>query len=361
MSRIYVYAIIPAVQRQTFDVPGLWGADPQVRTICGKGVAAVVGASPPIDFRAMSREEAVRYLLAHQRVVEAVIRTTPTLPVKFGTTLPDDGAVARLLMRGAAVLAARLAELSQHVQVELIVSWSVEEAFREVAAEEAVARLKGEVEAQPAEATHDLRIALGRLVKASIDRKRESYRSRILAVLRPIATDLAENALMDDRMVANLALLLPESASEALDQRLAQLDEEFDGRLNFRCVGPLPPYSFATVEVSLPSFEVIDQARRALNLGDSARLADIKAAYRRLIQRLHPDHGATFLAGDGVSAQLTDAYKTLTRYATALPSMASEGAPAESECRFDRGTVEDAIIVAVRRQELAAACLEGAP
>lgn len=76
-------------------------ADPQVCTICGNGVAAVVGASPPIDFRALSREEAVRYLLAHQRVVEAVMRIAPTLPVKFGTTLPDEAVVARLLERGA--------------------------------------------------------------------------------------------------------------------------------------------------------------------------------------------------------------------------------------------------------------------
>ena len=69
---------------------------------------------------------------------------------------------------------------------------------------------------------------------------------------------------MDDRMVANLALLLPKPASDALDRRLAELDEEFGSRLNFRCVGPLPPYSFATVEVNPPSFEAIDRARRGL-------------------------------------------------------------------------------------------------
>ena len=154
------------MQRQRFDVAGLWGADPRVRTICGKGVAAVVGTSPPIDFRALSREEAVRYLLAHQRVVEAVMRITPTLPVKFGTTLQDEAVVARLLERGAAVLVVGLAELSQQVQAELIVTWSVEEAFREVAAEEAVAQLKSELEAQGSEATTDLRIALGRLVRS---------------------------------------------------------------------------------------------------------------------------------------------------------------------------------------------------
>jgi hypothetical protein len=360
MSGIYVYAIIPAMQRQTFDVAGVWATDPRVRAICGKGIGAVVGTSPPIEFRTLSREEAVRYLLAHQRVVEAVMRITPTLPVKFGTTLPDEAAVARLLEGGAAVLAARLAELSQQVQVELIVTWSVEEVFRQVAAEDAIAQLRSEIEAQGPEATTDSRVALGRAVKESIDCKREFYRRRILAVLRLIGTDLAENPLMDDCMVANLALLLPVGASEALDQRLAQLDAEFDERLNFRCVGPLPPYSFATVEVSLPSFDAVDRARRTLALGESADLAGIKAAYHTLIQRAHPDHG-TAPAGDGAATRLTDAYKTLTRFARALPSMHGKDASARTEFRFDRGTVEGAILVAVQRQEFASSSSDAVP
>lgn len=361
MSGLYVYAIIPAAEPRQFDVAGLWPADPQVRTICGDRLAAVVGAAPPVDFHDLPREEAVRYLLAHQRVVEAVMRSAPALPVKFGTILPDEAAVASLLVRGEALLAPRLAELSQHVQIELIVSWSLEEILREVVAEEAVTRLKAEVEAEPAGATNDLRIALGRLVKGSIDRRRESCRSGILAALRPIAADMVENALMDDRMVANVALLLPERASEAFDRRLAQLDEEFDGRLNFRCVGPLPPSSFATVEVTLQSFEVVDQARRTLRLGASAKLMDIKSAYRRLIRQAHPDLSASTSADGGQAAHLTDAYKTLVGYAESLPSANGKGAPADGGYRFDRGAVEGAIMVAVRRQELPASGPEGRP
>jgi len=361
MSGIYVYAIIPAAQPKQFDVAGLWPADPRVGTICGDGLAAVVGAAPPVDFRALPREDAVRHLIAHQRVVEAVMRTAPTLPVKFGTTLPDAAAVVSLLVRGKAVLAPRLAEFSQHVQIELIVSWSLDEILREVAAEEAVARLKAAVEAAPVGAANDLKIALGRLVKGAIDRRRECCRSRILAALGPIAADMVENALMDDRMVANVALLLPERASEAFDRRLAQLDEEFGHRLNFRCVGPLPPSSFATVEVTLPSFAVVDRARRALHLGASAKLMDIKSAYRRLIRQNHPDRSAAASVDAGQAAQLTDAYKTLISYAAALAAASGEGALADGGFRFDRGAVESAILVAVRRQELRASRPGGQP
>ncbi len=352
MSRIYVYAIVPATERQPFHVAGVWAPEPQVRTIRGDALAAVVGTAPPIDFRALSREDAVRYLLAHQRVVESVMRTSAALPVKFGTTLPDEAAVTSMLMRGAAVLAAPLIELSQHVQIELIVSWSIDDILREVAAEDAVVRLKAQIAAQAAGATSEQRLAIGKFVKDSIDRRRETCRSRIVATVRSVAADLVENSLMDDRMVANLALLLAKDASDALDRRLAELDEEFGKRLNFRCIGPLPPYSFATVEVSLPSFEAVDRARRVLSLGEKAGLAEIKSAYRRQIRQVHPDVTTAAPVNEGDATRLTDAYKTLMNYAEALPSAAGDEVPGETGYRFDRDTVEGSILVMVRRQEL---------
>jgi hypothetical protein len=358
MSRIYVYAIVPAVERQPFDVSGVWPAEPQVRTIRGNALAAVVGAAPPIDFRGLSRDDAVHYLLAHQRVVESVMRTSAALPVKFGTTLPDEAAVVSMLARGAPVLAAPLAELSQHVQVELIVSWSLDDILREVAAEDAVLRLKAQIAAQAAGATGDQRVAIGKFVKESIDRRREACRTRIVTTVRSVAADLVENAVMDDRMVANLALLLPQGASEALDRRLAELDAEFGERLNFRCIGPLPPYSFATVEVSLPSFEDVDRARRVLSLGEKADLAEIKSAYHRQIRQVHPDVTAAAQVVEGDAIRLTDAYKTLMNYADALPSAVGADVPGAAGYGFDRDTVEGSILVMVRRQDLSVARAE---
>ena len=358
MSRIYLYAIVPAAERSPFDAAGVWRGDPRVRTICADALAAVVGAAPPIDFRALSRDDAVRFLLAHQRVVESVMRSSAALPVKFGTTLPDEAAVVGMLVRGAMVLAGPLAELSQHVQIELIVSWSIDGILREVAAEDGVVRLKAEIAAQAGGVTGDQRVAIGKLVKDSIDRRRECYRSRIVATVRSVAADLVENALMDDRLVANLALLLATDASDALDQRLAELDEEFGKGLNFRCIGPLPPYSFATVEVSLPSFEAIDRARRVLSLGESAGLAEIKSAYHRQIRQVHPDLTAAAPGDESDTTRLTDAYKTLMNYAEALPSAAGDDALGETGYRFDRGTVEGSILVMVHRPELTVARAE---
>ena len=152
--------------------------------------------------------------------------------------------------------------------------------------------------------------------------------------------------------------MLAKDASDALDHRLAELDEEFGKRLNFRCIGPLPPYSFATVEVSLPSFEAVDRARRVLSLAERAGLAEIKSAYRRRIRQVHPDLTAAVPVDEGDATRLTDAYKTLMNYAEALPSAACNDAPGETGYRFDRDTVEGSILVMVRRQDLTVARAE---
>jgi hypothetical protein len=361
MSRIYLYAIVPAAERPPVEVASVWPGEPQVRIIQGDTLAAVVGAAPPTDFRALSREDAVRYLLAHQFVVESVMRSSAALPIKFGTTLPDEAAVVSMLKRGATALASPLAELSQHVQVELIVSWNIDDIVRECAADDVVVRLKAQIPAQPGGASNDQCLAIGKVVKEFVDRRREYCRNRIVTTVRSFAVDVVENALMDDRMIANLALLLAKDAGDALDKRLAELDKEFGERLHFRCIGPLPPYSFATVEVSLPSFEAIDRARRVLSLGESADLAEIKSAYHRQIRQVHPDLTAATFCEGGDATKLTDAYKTLMNYAEALPAAPGDEFAGEPGYRFDRDTVESSIRVMVRRQDFSVAHAEAQP
>lgn len=359
MSNVYVYAIVPPSAPSAFVVAGLSPGEPQVRVVHGDAIAAVVGASPAADFRSLPRQDAVNYLLAHQRVVETIMQSTATLPVKFGTVLPSEDAVVKLLARGAEILAPRLAEFADRIQLELVVTWDLNEILGEIAAEREVARLKAEVPASDVAADR-AKIALGRAVKQSIDRRRDAIRARILAELRPISFDLVENALMDDRMIANVALLLSSSAGRALDYKLAQLDQEFGERLNFRCVGPLPPASFATVEVDLPSFAAIDEARRTLRLGARARLSDIKSAYHRLVSHTHPDHAGATPSSERQTAELTSAYRTLLHYLEALPLAGREQGAADGY-RFDRSAIEDAILIAVHRRELGPASTEARP
>jgi preprotein translocase subunit Sec63 len=67
------------------------------------------------------------------------------------------------------------------------------------------------------------------------------------------------------------------------------MDKKYKGRLNFQRVGPLPPYSFSTIEVKKADFGEINKARKLLALGEEATLSQIKEAYWNLSSEYHPD------------------------------------------------------------------------
>ncbi|MBU1615516.1 GvpL/GvpF family gas vesicle protein, partial [bacterium] len=101
--------------------------------------------------------------------------------------------------------------------------------------------------------------------------------------------EFKRHELMDDKMIINIAFLIERSRQEDFDKRVEGLDVKFARKLNFRCVGPLPPYSFYTLEVRKMEFEEIDWARKRLGLSDLASKDEIRKAYHRSAASAHPD------------------------------------------------------------------------
>ena len=351
MTPTYVYGILPAGGPATYGVAGV-GEEGPIYSVSRGDLAALVSPSPRTDYRGLQRDEAVGYLMAHQRVVERVMQTSALLPVKFGTVLPDESWVRTLLEQGEHRFRAALERCAGRTQMEVVVLWDLQEVFQEIGAEEPIARLKAQVTTHAGEDTTAERITVGRLVQASLQGRLTALHARLLASLQEVGPDLVVNPPMDDSVVANVALLVDEAGRGALERRLELLDEDFQGHLHFRCVGPLPPYSFATVEAQVPSFELVDEARRRLGLGEAVTPDEIKRAYRRQGRQLHPDVNREDPEADAHMAELTRAYDLLLAYAE---SQAREAENARAvACRFDRQTVERTVLIGVRSQQVAA-------
>jgi hypothetical protein len=351
---LYTYAIVPATESLILEVSGVDDEHPEVHAVPNDGLSAIVSASPLTDYRGLDRLEAARYLVAHQRVVEAVMEQSPLLPVKFGTVLPDVSWVSRMLDQAGHLLRTTLDTFARLMQMEMVVLWNLAEVFQSIGQEKEIVRLKAQAAAHPLAISEADRVGLGRLVQASLERRRAALCQRMLASMRDITLDIVTNPLMDDSMVVNLALLVARSRQAVLYQRLDELDEEFDGRLNFRCVGPLPPYSFATVEVQLPCFEQVNRARCQLGLAETASPPDIRRAYRRLAAQLHPDHNRQDPYAQTRMTELTQAYRLLSAYAERNAPACAPTDAVGAQCHFDRPMVEQTVLISVKRQEAAA-------
>ena len=346
MGPTYIYGIVPTNQDVTVPGDGVSKQPGGIHTLPCKDIAAVVGPSDLDDYRGLGREELVRVLLDHQRVVEQVMHTFPILPAKFSTVLADERRVMELLTKGYDLFRSTLCELEGCAQMEVVAQWDLKGVFADLGRDERVAQIGALAATAAQERAKELRILAGRMVQTMLEEKRAAYQIRLLPRLRECGLEAISNPCMDDSMVLNLALLTDGVGRARLDGLLSQLDDECEGRLNFRCVGPLPPYSFASLEVETPSFSDIDRSRRLLDLPVEVTTRQVKEAFRRLASRLHPDVNPDTARSEEAMAELAWAYKLLSRFVDS----ACEGEAGRS-CRLDRPSVEQALLFDICHQE----------
>ncbi len=81
---VYVYGIIPTSDRIIFDPAGVDDAREEVYTIPNHELSAVVSRTRRASYDLLGRQEAVGYLVAHQRVVESVMHDFQSSPFGLG-------------------------------------------------------------------------------------------------------------------------------------------------------------------------------------------------------------------------------------------------------------------------------------
>lgn len=246
----YIYGIIIGGGNATLGVRGVGGAS-LVYTIAHQGLSCVVSNYSGKKFSSMSKGELAQCLLAHQAVVEKVMKRHTVLPVKFGTVLATSDEVCDLLSQGYSQFSLTLLWMQDKVEVEVAATWDREQ--------------------------------------ASMGQRRDSYLERIIGFLKPVSIEVQPNAPASDEMVMSVAFLVEGANLEVFDSRVRQLNDLFYNQINLHIIGPLPPYSFATVEVAKPSPEKMEEARQFLGLGEVISELEVRKAYRHLVAETHPD------------------------------------------------------------------------
>lgn len=243
----YLYGVIRCAEPRTFETPGIGAHGGVVRTLHANGIAAVVSASPIFEY-----EQTRRNMMAHMKVLEEVMQTSPVLPVRFGTIAPSEDAVCEnVLQRHHRSFAEQLDWIEDRIEFGLKAFWPEEAAvFAEILVEHpSIRRLRDRLMGKRLEATYYDRIELGKQIEEAMQKKRAQDQERLLAALRPVLDDLKLHETLTDMMVLNAALLVEKRHEAALDEAIQDLDQTFDGQMRFKYVGPVPPYNFVSLHV----------------------------------------------------------------------------------------------------------------
>jgi len=286
----HIYGVIAASEEIDFGPLGISGKDDLVLTIPHRDIAALVSKSPSLLYSSIPKETLVYYLARHQAVIEAVMRSYTVIPLKFGTAARNKEEVKEILENGYPQLKDALGRMDNKIELEVVALWSnLDSILKEIGKEEKVKKFRERIASPSPEKVLSAKIELGKMVKSLLDEKRDKVGNEIINELKKSAIDFRKHQVLDDAMIMNTAFLVNKPQEGDFDQAIDYLNKKHQEKINFRIVGPLPPYSFGTLELKRIKFEKIEGAARILNLGEEATLSEVKEAYRSLTQKFHPD------------------------------------------------------------------------
>ncbi|MBU4590564.1 MAG: GvpL/GvpF family gas vesicle protein [Candidatus Omnitrophica bacterium] len=242
----YLYCVINESQDRNFGPLGIGDMGDEVHTLCFRDLACVISSTPMTKY-VISREN----LIAHEKVIEVVMKDHTVLPVRFCTIATSTEEVRNLLMKRHQELKNLLRSMDNKVELGLKVFWqAMEGIFREIGStHKEVKSLKERLAKDPTLSSLEEKVDLGKRVKDALEKKREAETEEILDVLRPKCVDVRKNKIVGDNMILNYAFLVDEAHEREFDDYIEELSQKYKDRLNFKYVGPVAPFNFAELVI----------------------------------------------------------------------------------------------------------------
>lgn len=214
-------------------------------TVTHRGLSAVVSNYPanaaiPAD---------PTHCLAHERVIATVMARFTILPCEFGTVAPSEQAVLKLLSRERPRIQSALRRVHGKVEVVVKAYWrSLQTAAQAVVKEHpAIAHYRAQIAAQPSERSYKDRMHIGEMIAAALNEKRRKEAASLLRAFQRVAVATNQKAALGDTMVLNAAFLVRKADVPKFERALQTLGKQHEGHLDFKYLGPLPPYSFTSM------------------------------------------------------------------------------------------------------------------
>ena len=309
-------------------------------------IAAVVVDSEIVDYTHMFKDALARGLVEHQKVIERIMSIGYSIiPMRLGTFAMNEEEVKDILNKGYVLIKEIIPKISDKIEIDVVATWSdFTLVIKEAGEEKEIKDYKEKLLSSPKGITVDDQMKIGFMLKKALDEKREKYALKIQDILKNVSFDYRQHELMDDKMVANIAFLVDKSREKEFYAKVEELNIEFAEKLNFRCVGPLPAYSFFTMEIKKMQFNDVNLARKRLGiLEDCSSKDDIKKAFHRQVFIFHPDKNPDKPGIEKEYDEIMKSYNILLVYAQACEQV-GQGNLIFNEDEFKK----NAVLVKVR-------------
>lgn len=240
----YLYCVIKERVPKKFNILGQEGNE--VYTINEGNLALCVSDTEKEEYSFIKE-----HLTGHQKVIEEVMRGGyDVLPVRFSTVAKSEEDIREKILKAKRKeLLETFPIIEGRVELGLRAFWKdMPGIFQEIVAQNPkIQRAKKESQKNP----NQMRVAsVGELVQKALDAKREREAEKILSPLKKLAKDFKERELLrsrgslKDSMILSSAFLVSKDNEKEFDRKAETLINEYNGRIKFTYVGPIPPFNF---------------------------------------------------------------------------------------------------------------------
>ncbi len=243
----YVYGIVEGREPLTFGKMGIGGTGELVYTVSHGDISAIVSKTPVFIFDP-TRENA----LAHEHVIETVMRTNTIIPMSFGTVFRTDDDIREVLKSIYTSLKDVLKQMEGKVEFGLKVTWDRDQVIDELKREDdEIHRFHQEITRKHLQSTYLARMQLGRMIDKALIERSADYVREIYDALRSTCVASRDNKPIGDKMIMNAAFLIERQKEAEFDAAVNRIAKRFGERLNFKYTGPWPPYNFVNIRLKL--------------------------------------------------------------------------------------------------------------
>ena len=243
----YVYGIIAGRDSLTFGKMGLGGQGEMVYAVNHGDISAVVSRTNVFIFDP-TRENA----LAHEHVIESVMKSHTIIPMSFGTVFRTDDDIKEVLRSIYPSLNDVLEQMSGKVEFGLKVTWDRDQIVEELKRQdEEIHRFHLEITKKHLQSTYLARMQLGRMIDKALVETSSQYVRDIYEALRSVCVASRDNKPIGEKMIMNAAFLIERQRETEFDAAVNRVAKRFGNRLNFRYTGPWPPYNFVNIRLKL--------------------------------------------------------------------------------------------------------------
>jgi hypothetical protein len=297
-------------------------ADPALQgltLVLGNGLAAVLAPQFKAGWFDGTRTTLIRRLGEDQKRLEAIHAFGPLLPAVNEAVIETHADAEDLLLGSGDLLRETLQAYGTKVQFQIGIDWKPEVMLKLHAGDAELADLM--------QKSGTDRASRGAALVAFIASLRKRLADGFAQTIAAAALETALLPTSGETGVVNIVALIDRADEALLDRAVEAIDAALPNALSIRYTGPLPPVSFAGLDVRKTSAGDLIAARHLLGLDERSPTALIREAYVAQARAIHPDTAVASASIDAAGAHapanlaaLKDAYVLLSRVATKTTS-----------------------------------------